>query len=329
MPRISDKKASKNEEEIEKSLRPPYLKDYIGQENLKNNLTIFLGAAKSRGEVLDHVLFYGPPGLGKTTLAHIIAHEMGGNIKTINGPSIEKPGDLVFLLTSLDPGDIVFIDEIHRLPRVVEEVLYSAMEDFCINLLVSKETSANSLKIDLPPFTLVGATTRAGDLSAPLRARFGIYEKIDYYTEEELAQIVKRTANYFGSTIDEDSAKEIAKRSRGTPRIANRIFRRVRDFANFYKSDHINLENTKKALCALRIDKIGLDEVDLNYLQTLDKRFNGGPVGLDTIAYAIGEENTTLEEVYESYLLKIGFIDRTPKGRVLTEKGRNHLNSAS
>ena len=329
MPRISDKKASKNEEEIEKSLRPPYLKDYIGQENLKNNLTIFLGAAKSRGEVLDHVLFYGPPGLGKTTLAHIIAHEMGGNIKTINGPSIEKPGDLVFLLTSLDPGDIVFIDEIHRLPRVVEEVLYSAMEDFCINLLVSKETSANSLKIDLPPFTLVGATTRAGDLSAPLRARFGIYEKIDYYTEEELAQIVKRTANYFGSTIDEDSAKEIAKRSRGTPRIANRIFRRVRDFANFYKSDHINLEDTKKALSALRIDKIGLDEVDINYLQTLDKRFNGGPVGLDTIAYAIGEENTTLEEVYESYLLKIGFIDRTPKGRVLTEKGRNHLNSVS
>ena len=327
MPRISDKKVSKNEEEIEKSLRPPYLKDYIGQENLKNNLTIFLGAAKSREEVLDHVLFYGPPGLGKTTLAHIIAHEMGGNIKTINGPSVEKPGDLVYLLTTLEPGDIVFIDEIHRLPRVVEEVLYSAMEDFCINLLVSKETSADALKIDLPPFTLVGATTRAGDLSAPLRARFGIYEKIDYYSEEDLTKIVNRTAKYFESTIDEDSAKEIAKRSRGTPRIANRIFRRVRDFANYFNSNHITLEDTKKALCALRIDNIGLDEVDIDYLLTLQKRFNGGPVGLDTIAYAIGEENTTLEEVYESYLLKIGFIDRTPKGRILTEKGRMHLAS--
>ena len=327
MPKISDKRVAKNEEEIEKSLRPPYLKDYIGQENLKNNLTIFLGAAKSRGEVLDHVLFYGPPGLGKTTLANIIAHEMGGEIKTINGPSIEKPGDLAYLLTSLNPGDILFIDEIHRIPRVVEELLYSAMEDFCINLLVSKETTANSMKIDLPPFTLVGATTRAGDLSAPLRARFGIYEKIDYYTEEELIQIVNRTAKYFESTIDEDSSKEIAKRSRGTPRIANRIFRRVRDFANYNNSSHITLEDTKKALCALRIDDIGLDEVDLNYLLTLNNRFNGGPVGLDTIAYAIGEENTTLEEVYESYLLKIGFIDRTPKGRILTDKGKEHLNT--
>lgn len=325
MPKVLDNKMSQSEEEYLKSLRPPYLKDYIGQEVIKNNLTVFLGAAKSREEVLDHVLFYGPPGLGKTTLANIIANEMGGNIVTINGPSIEKPGDLAYLLTSLQAGDILFIDEIHRLPRVVEELLYSAMEDFCLNLLVSKETSANSMKVDLPPFTLVGATTRAGDLSAPLRARFGIFEKIDYYSVEELTQIVNRTANYFNSTIDSESANEIAKRSRGTPRIANRIFRRVRDFANFNNSSHITLEDTKKALNALRIDSIGLDEVDINYLQTLNNRFNGGPVGLDTIAYAIGEEKPTLEEVYESYLLKIGFIDRTPKGRILTDKGREHL----
>ena len=325
MPRLSDKNKRKDEEEFEKSLRPLFLNEYIGHENLKNNLNVFIVAAKSREEVLDHVLFYGPPGLGKTTLAYIISNEMGGDIKLIDGPSIERPGDLAAILSSLNPGDILFIDEIHRLPRVVEEILYSAMEDFKLNIIVSKETSASSMNIQLPPFTLVGATTRAGDLSAPLRARFGIAEKVDYYTEEELTKIVKRTSNYFNCTIDDVSAKEIAKRSRGTPRIANKIFKRVRDFANYNHTSKITIEDTRKALSALRIDEIGLDEVDIEYLLTLRNRFNGGPVGLDTIAYAVGEETSNLEEVYEPYLLKIGFIDRTAKGRVLTNKGRNYL----
>ena len=325
MARLSDRNKLKGEEEIDKSLRPLFLKEYIGQTNLKNNLTVFIGAAKSREEVLDHVLLYGPPGLGKTTLAHIIANEMKGNIVTVSGPSIEKPGDLAGVLTTLNPGDVLFIDEIHRLPRVVEEILYSAMEDYKINIIVSTETTAETLTVPLPPFTLVGATTRAGDLSAPLRARFGIYEKVDFYLDSELALIVKRTANFFDSEIDDVSALEIAKRSRGTPRIANRIFRRVRDFANFNNSNVINLDDTKKALCALRIDSTGLDEVDINYLLTIKNRFNGGPAGLETIACAIGEEAVQLEEVYEPYLLKVGFIDRTPKGRVLTTKGRNYL----
>ena len=325
MPRLSDRNKQKGEEEIDKSLRPLFLKEYVGQELLKNNLTVFIGAAKSREEVLDHVLLYGPPGLGKTTLAHIIAKEMNGDIKTISGPSVEKPGDLAGVLTSLNPGDVLFIDEIHRLPRVVEEILYSAMEDFKINIIVSKETNAENITVQLPPFTLVGATTRAGDLSGPLRARFGITEKVDFYSAEELSQIVKRTSKFFDSVIDDVSAFEIAKRSRGTPRIANRIFRRVRDFANYNNTNVIKIEDTKKALGALRIDSIGLDEVDINYLLTIKNRFNGGPAGLETIACAIGEEVSNLEEVYEPYLLKIGFIDRTPKGRVLTNKGKTYL----
>ena len=324
MARLVD--ANKNkEDEVEISLRPKTLKEYVGQSELKNNLKIFIGAARHRNETLDHVLLYGPPGLGKTTLAHVIANEMHAQIRLLNGPSIEKPGDLASILTTLEPGDVLFIDEIHRLPRVVEEVLYGAMEDYRLSIIIPRDSGASSLNLDLPPFTLVGATTRAGDLSAPLRARFGITEKLNYYTEKEIEDIVKRTAKVFNTEIDEDAAKEIAKRSRGTPRIANRLFRRVRDFANYEGKDVIELNDALNALTALKVDCLGLDDVDIKYLETIADRFNGGPVGLETVASSIGEEVMNLEDVYEPFLLQIGLINRTPRGRVLTEKAYQHL----
>lgn len=324
MARIVDGNRTKDDA-LEVSLRPKTLKEYVGQSELKRNLEIFIGAAKHRDETLDHVLLYGPPGLGKTTLANIIANEMGSEIKLINGPAIEKTGDLASILSTLEPGDVLFIDEIHRLPRVVEEVLYGAMEDFRLSIIIPRDSGATTLNLDLPPFTLIGATTRAGDLSAPLRARFGITEKLNYYTNEEIELIVKRTAKVFNTEINEDAAKEIAKRSRGTPRIANRLFRRVRDFANYEGKDTIALSDAKNALEALKVDCLGLDDVDVRYLETIMDRFNGGPVGLETVASSIGEEVMNLEDVYEPYLLQIGMINRTPRGRVVTDKAYSHL----
>lgn len=324
MARILDAKKLK-EDENDISLRPISLDEYIGQEELKNNLKVFIGAAKHRNETLDHVLLYGPPGLGKTTLAHVIAHEMNGSIKVINGPSIEKTGDLASILSTLEAGDVLFIDEIHRLPRVVEEVLYGAMEDFSLSIIIPRDGSATTLNLELPPFTLVGATTRVGDLTSPLRARFGISEKINYYTNEEIEQIVKRTSKVFKTKISDEAAKLIASRSRGTPRIANRIYRRVRDFANFSGKDEINTSDALSALKALKVDCLGLDDVDIKYLETLIDRFNGGPVGLDTITSAIGEEKMNIEDVYEPYLLQLGLINRTPRGRVATDKAYTHL----
>ncbi len=307
------------------TLRPKRLGEYVGQKALKHNLNVFISAAKARNEVLDHVLLFGPPGLGKTTLAHIIANEMETSIKVINGPSVEKAGDLAAILTVLEPGDILFIDEIHRLPRVVEEVLYSAMEDFKLQVMINLDGNVKNLEVDLPPFTLVGATTRAGDLSSPLRARFGISEKIDYYEEEDILQIIFRTSRVFKLPISDEAAREIAKRSRRTPRIANRLFRRIRDFATFSSAAIIEADLCRDALTHLRVDPLGLDEVDLAYLTTLVERFKGGPVGLETLANAIGEELTNLEDVYEPYLLQIGMIDKTPRGRVATELCYKHL----
>ena len=313
-------------EDDESSLRPSDFDEYIGQTNLKENLKVFVGAAKLRDESLDHVLLYGPPGLGKTTMSMIIAHEMGTHIKIATGPSIEKTGDLVAILTALEPGDVLFIDEIHRLNKVVEEILYPAMEDFCVDVVIGKEASTRSVRIDLPPFTLVGATTRAGDLSAPLRDRFGIVSKLEYYSEEELTQIIDRTSRVYDIVMDDDAKRELARRSRGTPRIANRLFRRVRDFSQFYGDATITRDRTIEALEILKVDNLGLDDVDHKYLLGIIHRFKGGPVGLEAIAASIGEEPQTLEDVNEPYLLQIGLIKRTPRGRIATAEAYRHLN---
>lgn len=312
--------------DTEVSIRPSSLSEYIGQTTLKENLNIFMQAAKVRQETLDHLLFYGPPGLGKTTLAHIIANEMKGDIKTVSGPTIERQGDLAAILSSLEPGDVLFIDEIHRLPKVVEEILYPAMEDFYIDVVMGKDASLRSVRLDLPPFTLIGATTRVGDLSAPLRDRFGIVNKLEYYSLNDLEKIIKRSSTVLDCEIKADAVLEIARRSRGTPRIANRLLRRVRDFAQVLNDSLIDLNIAKEALERLEIDSLGLDAVDINYLIGIIERFDGGPVGVDAIAASISEEVLTLEDVYEPYLLQIGFINRTPRGRVVTTKAYNHLN---
>ena len=288
-------------------------------------MKIFIEAAKMRGESLDHVLLYGPPGLGKTTMAYIIANELGVNIKTASGPSIEKSGDLAAILSSLEPGDVLFIDEIHRMPRFIEEILYPAMEDFTLDIVIGSEGQTRNIKIDLPPFTLVGATTRAGDITNPLRDRFGIVNKLQYYTEEELTLIVKRTSKVLNFEIDDDAAVEIARRSRGTPRIANKLFRRVRDFALVENKDHIDIDITNKALDRLKIDKIGLDETDKELILTIIDKFNGGPVGIETLATSLGEETSTIEDMNEPYLIQIGLLKRTNRGRIATEKAYNYF----
>jgi len=323
--RVIETKLLDEDIKIEGSLRPQYLKEYIGQKKAKEILKIYIEAARQRSDSLDHVLFYGPPGLGKTTLAGIIANEMGVNIKVTSGPAIEKPGDMASILNALQEGDILFIDEIHRLNRQVEEVLYPAMEDFVIDIMIGKGTAARSVRLDLPRFTLIGATTRAGLLTAPLRDRFGVIQHLEFYSVEELKLIIQHSARILNVQIDEQGALELARRSRGTPRLANRMLRRVRDFAQVKYDGRITLQAANTALDMLDVDKLGLDQTDRLILMTMIDRFNGGPVGLDTLSAAIGEDSGTIEDVYEPYLIKNGFITRTPRGRVVSELTYRHF----
>ena len=326
--RITSAAARSGEGKMEAGLRPQHLDDYIGQQGVKENLKIFIEAARLRGEPLDHVLFYGPPGLGKTTLAGIIANELGVDIKITSGPAIERAGDLAAILTNLNDNDVLFIDEIHRLNRSVEEVLYSAMEDYALDIIIGKGPSARSIRLDLAKFTLIGATTRAGSLSAPLRDRFGVLGKFEMYTPEELAQIIKRTAGILGVAIDEESVGEMARRSRGTPRVANRMLKRIRDFSQVKGNGSIDIGITREGLAALGVDELGLERLDREILTTIIQRFNGGPVGIDTIAASIGEERVTIEDVYEPYLIQSGLLYRTPKGRMVSKDGYRHMGLA-